>query len=65
MFCLKKALHRLKNIHERSLRLIHQDYVSKFIPRLVHASEQSIPQKCLEFLMIDVYKYLLLSFSKL
>ena len=30
MFCSKKALYRLKNMHERSLRLIHQDHVSNF-----------------------------------
>ena len=45
-------------MHEGSLRLIHQDYVSKFIALLVHASENLIHQKCLVFLMIDVYKYL-------
>ena len=58
MFCLKKALHGFNSIHERSLRPIHQDYASNFIILLVNANEKSIHQKCLEFLMIEVYKYL-------
>ena len=58
MFCLQKALHRLNNIHERSLRLTHQDYVSNFVIFLVNANENSAHQKCLEFLMTEVYKYL-------
>ena len=52
MFYLKEALHRLKNIHQRSLRSILQDHVLKFIALLVHASEKSIHQKYPEFLMI-------------
>ena len=56
--CLKKALHRLNNIYERSLRLKQQDQVSKSITLLVNANEKPIHEKCLEFLMIEVYKYL-------
>ena len=56
MFCSKKALQRLNNKHERYLHLIHQDYVSNFTTLLVNANEKSIHQKCLEFLMIEVYK---------
>ena len=51
-------LHRLNNIHERSLRLKQQCYVSNFITLLVNANEKSIPQKCIEFLLIEVHKYL-------
>ena len=58
MFCLNKALHKLNNIHERSLRFILQDYVSKFIKLLVSSNEKSIHQKCLQFLVAEVYKYL-------
>ena len=57
MFCSKKAFHRLNNVHERSLRLIHQDYVSNFITLSVKVSEKSTHQNCLKFLMIEVYKY--------
>ena len=40
-------------MHERDLRLIHQDYVSNVSTILVNANEMSTHQKCLE-----VYKYL-------
>ena len=58
MFCSKEVLHRLNNIHERSLRAIHQDYASNFVTLLVNANENSIPQKWLEFLMMEGYKFL-------
>ena len=59
MFCSKEALHRLNNIHDRSLCLIHQDYyVSNFITLFFDANEKSIHQKHLEILMIEGYKYL-------
>ena len=51
MFCSKKALHRLNNIHERSLRLIHQNY--KF-----QISNFNTQKMFIEFLIIKVYKYL-------
>ena len=59
MFCSKKTLHRLNDMYERSLCLIHQDYVSNFIILFcsVNTNEKSIQQKCLEFLMMEVYKY--------
>ena len=58
MFCSRKALHRLDNMHGRSLRLKHQNYATNFIILLVNANEKTIQQKCLEFLMIEIYKYL-------
>ena len=57
MFCSMKTFHRL-NINERSMRLIHQYYFSNFIKYLVNANEESIHQKIIKFLMIEVYKYL-------
>ena len=48
MLCSKKALHklnRLSDIHERSLRLRHQDHASNFITLLVNANEKSIHQQ--------------------
>ena len=38
LYCLKEALHRLNNIHERFLCLIHQDYVSRFVTLLANAT---------------------------
>ena len=40
MFRSRKSFHN--NMHERSLRFIHQDYVSSFISLLVNANEKSI-----------------------
>ena len=37
---------------------MHQDYDSNIIILLVNANENSKQQKCLEFLMIEVYKYI-------
>ena len=49
IFCSKKDVFRLNDIHESSLRLKHQGYVSNFITLLINAYEKSIPQTCLEF----------------
>ena len=58
-FCSKKALHRLSKIHERSLRHIHQDYVSNFGTLSGNVNEKPSHQKFLEFLRVEVYKYLM------
>ena len=58
MFSSKKSLNRIDNIHERSMRLITQDFVSEFDSLLRQCNEQSIQQICLNFLMTEVYKYL-------
>ena len=44
MYFSKEALHRLNNIHERSLPLIH-DYISKFVTHLINATKKTILQK--------------------
>ena len=58
MFCTKRSLHRKNSIHERYLHLIQQNYRSEFERLLENANEKSIHQKCIEFLLIEVYKYL-------
>ena len=45
-------------MHERSLRLIQQNYASDFEVLLENANEKQVQQKCIELLMIEVYKYL-------
>ena len=55
MYFSKKAFYRLNNIPERSLRLPHHDYVTKFFTHPVNAAERAIHQKCLEFLVIEGY----------
>ena len=56
MFCSKKALHRL-NIITKNLCALYIKF-SNFIALLVNANEKSVHQACLEFPMIEVYKYL-------
>ena len=58
MFCTKRSLRRINTIHEWCLRLIQQSYISEFDRLLENANEKPVHQKCIEFLLIDVYKYL-------
>ena len=58
MFCTKRSLRRINNIHEWCLRLIQQNYKSEFERLLQNANEKSVHQKCIEFLLIEVYEYL-------
>ena len=44
-------------MHERSLRLTHEDYVANFIALLVKPNEKSIHQNFLAFFTIEVCKY--------
>ena len=58
MFCTKRSLRRINNMHERCLRLMQQNYRSEFERLLEKANEKPVHQKCIEFLFIEVYKYL-------
>ena len=58
MFCTKRSLRRINNIHEWCLRLIQQNYKSEFERLLQNANEKSVHQKSIEFLLIEVYEYL-------
>ena len=58
MFCTKHSIGRINSIHERCLRLIQQNYTSDFEVLLENSNEKPVYEKCLELLMIEVYKYL-------
>ena len=58
MFCTKHSIGRINSIHERCLRLIQQNYTSDFEVLLENSKEKPVHQKCIELLMIEVYKYL-------
>ena len=47
-----------KQYNERCLRLIQQNYISEFERLLENANEKSDHQKCIEFPLTEVYKYL-------
>ena len=58
MFCTKHSIGRINIIHEQCLRLIQQNYTSDFEELLENSNEKPVHQKCIELLMIEVYKYL-------
>ena len=58
MLCAKHSFRIINNIHERHLHLIQQNYISEFERPLENANEESVHQKCIEFLLTEVYKYL-------
>ena len=58
MFCIKRSLRRMKNIHERCLRLIQQNNRPEFEKSLENTNEKSVHRKCTGFLLNEVYKYL-------
>ena len=57
MFCTKRSLRRINNIHEWWLRLIQQNCRSEFERLLENANEKSVHHKCIEFLFIEVYTH--------
>ena len=58
MFCTKHSIGRINSIHEWCLRLIQQNYASGFEVLLENGNENQVHQKCIELLMIQVFKYL-------
>ena len=58
MFYIKHSIGRINSIHERCLRLIQQYYTSDFEVLLENSNEKPVHQKCIELLVIEVYKYL-------
>ena len=58
MFCTKRSHRRINNIHERYLHLMQQSYRSEFGRLLENPNEKSVHQKFIEFLLIEVHKYL-------
>ena len=51
MFCTKRSLRRVINIHERN-------YKSKLERLSENGNEKLVHQKCIEFLLIELYEYL-------
>ena len=57
MVFTKNSIGRINSIHERCLRLIQQNYTSDFEVLLKNSNKKTVPQKCIELLMTEVYKY--------
>ena len=57
MFTSRYLNNALNNIHERALRLIHNDHEKSFNSILTENNLKTIHQKNLEFLAIEIYKF--------
>ena len=58
MFCSKKSTKKVNAVHERSLRIIRNDYESLYPLLLEETHQTTFYQRCTNSLMIEVYKYL-------
>ena len=58
MFCSKKSSKQINATHERSLRIILNNYESPYPLLLEEAHQIIFHQRCINSLMIEVYKYL-------
>ena len=58
IFCSKKSTKKINAIHERSLRIIRNNYESLYPLLLEEAHQITFHQRCINSLMIEVYKYL-------
>ena len=56
MFCSKKTTNKINAAHKRSLRIILNNYESLYSLLLPH--QATFHQRCINSLMIEVYKYL-------
>ena len=59
MFCSKDSTKKINAVHERSLRIIWNDYESLYPLLLLEEAHQiAFHQWCINSLMIEVYKYM-------
>ena len=58
MFCSKKSTKKINAVHERSLWITLKDSESPYILLLEEAHQITFHQRCIDYLMIEVYKYL-------
>ena len=57
-FCSKKSTKKINAVHERFLRIIINDYESPYPLLLEEAHQITFHRRCINSLMIEVYKYL-------
>ena len=58
MFCSRTSMNKLNNIHKNCLRLVTSGYDSNFNELLESSHELSIHKTSINYLMMEVYKYL-------
>ena len=58
MFYTQESNYRLNWVHERAVRIISKDYISNFSDLVTLLNEKTIHQRCINFLITEVFKYL-------
>ena len=58
MFCSKKSTKKINAVHERSLRIIRNNCESLYPLLLEETHQTTFHQRCINYLKIEVYKYL-------
>ena len=58
MFCSRISMNKLNKIHENCLCFVTNDYEPNFNELLESFNELSIHKTCINYLKIEVYKYL-------
>ena len=58
MFCSRSSIRKINQIHERTLRLKLNNYCDTFTELISISNETTIHQRCINFLMVEVYKVL-------
>ena len=56
MFCTQEFNYILNQVHERALRIISKDYILNFSDLVTLLNEKTIHQRCINFLMTEVFK---------
>ena len=58
MFCTQEFNYRLNRVQERALRVILEDYISTFSDLVTLLNQKTILQRCINFSINEVFKYL-------
>ena len=58
MFCNRQEINKINKIHERCLQLLLNNFHDSFDNLLILSGDISIHQRCINVLMIEIYKYL-------
>ena len=58
MFCYRQIMYKINKIQERSLRLLLKNYKDDLQDLLRSSGDVSIHQRCINFLLTEVYKYI-------
>ena len=58
MFCYRRIMHKMNEIHKRSLRLLLKNYKGDFQDLSRSSDDIWVYQKCINSLLPEVYKYI-------